>query len=1059
MNKKLKSLLGYRHDSPFKNEPYIDIQSNNIDMSQTDKDLILIPNKGKPIIAKAGSGGYLFPNASKVTEVPLYQQGGRVNKKTKEIQAILSADKKGQVYKPNLQKLGNIEFDSNTAKEGDNGQLIVTDINTGKDFGVVRNKDGSYTWYTPTNKKTYPNKFLRNNVEVEIPGLTKFLASFTDYDKAATIGDKVLQKLSYYSQNRPNGQMSEAERKYRQKLADKISTDNYDPRDVVKELTSKTEKNEGVFGKEFLNFYLGLPESDSSFVKSSYLPASANNSQTYYTLKDRNKLINSSINAYLNKFSPKQGTGKSGHNTVAYNKEVDLGDFTIGSGIDDKGEYLSIYDKWDIDPMNSDSKKYSGLENPDRKYVSSSYAPDIDALNNPFKIYDRIYLNELPKETVDKIKAQHEKAGITPMNNIKHQAGGVSMKPVSPFMDLKMFKNRYKLEQLPTYQMGGILDNYIKTLPEEQQNIFMGEFQSLEPEVQQEVLFMLGGKYQMGGTAEVEGDETAVTPDSELVEFKGKKHKDGGIKVDLPNGTRIYSEYSKAPQEIVEQVLGKKTKSKMSYADLSKKFPTKPYMEILSDDKSDEYEKNGAQLKLMNNLSKLDTIFYAQEAEKKQVERKFQQGGTFNGGKFGGSGQGVNFDWTNYTFPIGNSILNWQATDKNKSMVFSHPEEGGNFYTDEQPSLPGFSPIRDNTQYPWREPYPTVTTGVRLPLMEPKLNLTNVTDDKPASPPAKVRGKQSPAKSKPVPNSGDSDSNLLEIPLPFGQLPTANLSNRQVTSMGAPETSPTLNQGDSQNYSLEQTSDDKDYPKRSKENNFGISSKLAGTIADIGLALSDKLRVSEPTLYDRRKYPLFTRFVDFDDKEVQRMYDKGIQQIQNSNLPEAQKQAQVSELLSKYQDYQGKVDYNNLQRYEAKREGDTNKLQQYLDQNIDIKVADTQDYKERKARVDYLRDQFLAQRKSRVVNSLKAYADYADKINMANQLYTDNYTINPITGKISYRPTEQSKLSDTESLVAQYRQNANNKVSLPNGATLTMLNESTGIVTDSNGKTEVVKLK
>ena len=173
-----------------------------------------------------------------------------------------------------------------------------------------------------------------------------------------------------------------------------------------------------------------------------------------------------------------------------------------------------------------------------------------------------------------------------------YQAGGVSMKPVSPFMDLKMFKNRYKLEQLPTYQDGGILDNYIKTLPEEQQNIFMGEFQSLEPEVQQEVIFMLGGKYQMGGmegTAEVEGEETAVLPDSELVKFKGKKHKDGGIKVDLPNGTRIYSEYSTAPQEIVEQVLGKKTKGKMSYAELSKKFPTKPYMEILENEKSDEY--------------------------------------------------------------------------------------------------------------------------------------------------------------------------------------------------------------------------------------------------------------------------------------------------------------------------------------------------------------------------------------------------------------------------------------------------------------------------------------
>lgn len=1014
MNKKLKSLLGYRKDSPYKDEPYLVIESNNISMDNVDKDLILLPNKGRPVLAKANSGGYLFPNASQVKEIPLYQKGGQVNKKTKEIQAILSADKKGQVYKPNLQKLGNIKFDSNTAKEGDNGQLIVTDINTGKDFGVVRNKDGSYTWYTPTNKKTYPNKFLRNNVEVEIPGLTKFLASFTDYDEAATIGDKVLQKLSYYSQHRPNGQMSEAERKYRQKLADKISTDNYDPRDVVKELTSKTEKNEGVFGKEFLNFYLGLPESDSSFVKSSYLPSTADNSQIYFTLKDRDKLINSSVNAYLNKFSPKRGTGKSGHNTVAYNKEVDLGDFTIGSGIDDKGEYLSIYDEWDIDPMNSDSKKYSGLENPDRKYVSSSYAPDIDALNNPFKIYDRIYLNELPKETVDKIKAQHKKAGITPMDNIKHQTGGVSMKPVSPFMDLNMFKNRYKMPQLPTYQDGGILDNYIKTLPEEQQNVFMGEFQSLEPDVQKEVIFMLGGKYQMGGTAEVEGEETAVLPDSELVKFKGKKHDQGGIKVDLPNGTRIYSEHTKAPSEIVEQVLGKKVKGKMSYADLSKKFPTKNYMEILDNPDSDQYQKNSAQIKLMNNLSKLDTIFFAQEQEKKTQGRTFQQGGQI--------------DWTT-----------------------------GQIY---QP---------DTVQYPTihQEPYPTVSTGVRQILRNPKLDLTYDLDlpqvdivaqrSQPVQTASQVRGNQSKQRSKPNTNVAGDDSALLEIPLPFGQLPTADLTNAQIVSEEIPGQSPTLNDTTQSADEFQFTPDDKSYPERAKDRRFGISSKLAGTVADIGLALSDKLRVSEPTLYDRRKYPLFTRFVDFDDKEVQRMYDKGIQQIQNSNLPEAQKQAQIAEMLGKYQDYQGKVDYNNLQRYEGKREQDTNKLQSYLDRNVDIKVADTESYRERKARVNELRDAWNAQRKTRIVNSLKAYANYADQINYANQLYAENYTVSPITGLVKYKPNQQSELKDN--LLQQYAKNAQNKISLGNGLTGYQIGQKL-VVTNADGtKFEVVNIE
>jgi hypothetical protein len=50
---------------------------------------------------------------------------------------------------PNKQKIksSNIEFDSNKVRKGDFDQLIVKDINTGKDYGVVRNDDGSYDFW------------------------------------------------------------------------------------------------------------------------------------------------------------------------------------------------------------------------------------------------------------------------------------------------------------------------------------------------------------------------------------------------------------------------------------------------------------------------------------------------------------------------------------------------------------------------------------------------------------------------------------------------------------------------------------------------------------------------------------------------------------------------------------------------------------------------------------------------------------------------------------------------------------------------------------------------
>ena len=47
----------------------------------------------------------------------------------------------------NIQKLGNIAFDSNKARQSKvSDNLIVKDLNTGKDFGVLRQDDGSYSF-------------------------------------------------------------------------------------------------------------------------------------------------------------------------------------------------------------------------------------------------------------------------------------------------------------------------------------------------------------------------------------------------------------------------------------------------------------------------------------------------------------------------------------------------------------------------------------------------------------------------------------------------------------------------------------------------------------------------------------------------------------------------------------------------------------------------------------------------------------------------------------------------------------------------------------------------
>jgi len=77
------SKMGYADHSPFKHAPHLVINGGKIDMSNTSMDLKLIPDVGKPKIAKANSGIHNFPKASKVLEIPqvnpsFYRNGGIV---------------------------------------------------------------------------------------------------------------------------------------------------------------------------------------------------------------------------------------------------------------------------------------------------------------------------------------------------------------------------------------------------------------------------------------------------------------------------------------------------------------------------------------------------------------------------------------------------------------------------------------------------------------------------------------------------------------------------------------------------------------------------------------------------------------------------------------------------------------------------------------------------------------------------------------------------------------------------------------------------------------------
>lgn len=56
-----------------------------------------------------------------------------------------------------LQKLGDIRFYSDETRTAPEGYLIAKDVNSNKDFGVLRNQDGTYRFYDPNKDRLIAN--------------------------------------------------------------------------------------------------------------------------------------------------------------------------------------------------------------------------------------------------------------------------------------------------------------------------------------------------------------------------------------------------------------------------------------------------------------------------------------------------------------------------------------------------------------------------------------------------------------------------------------------------------------------------------------------------------------------------------------------------------------------------------------------------------------------------------------------------------------------------------------------------------------------------------------
>ena len=117
------------------------------------------------------------------------------------------------------------------------------------------------------------------------------------------------------------------------------------------------------------NLYLGIPQNNNTLEVSNQIPSkSTEKNKTYYKYNDetKNKLAKELID-WANTTSDEKGV-------LTDVKQFVMGDYTASKGKDKRGEYISYFDNWNLDPLGSQVKSLD--------------------FGKPFEMYDRIYVKK-----------------------------------------------------------------------------------------------------------------------------------------------------------------------------------------------------------------------------------------------------------------------------------------------------------------------------------------------------------------------------------------------------------------------------------------------------------------------------------------------------------------------------------------------------------------------------------------------------------------------------------------------------------------------------------------
>lgn len=148
--------------------------------------------------------------------------------------------------------------------------------------------------------------------------------------------------------------------------------------------------------------YLGIPKERRHFnkrlEKSKYKPTQGGENVTYYKLPQKtvdgrtilgdDHTYSGTTNTFVDNMVFDATYMNPGENKQQLNTE--LGYYTVGRGRDNKGDYVSYYDKWDINPFSGRLQNNTVLPSSIRKMLK-----DINLdFGVPVNIYDRIHFDD-----------------------------------------------------------------------------------------------------------------------------------------------------------------------------------------------------------------------------------------------------------------------------------------------------------------------------------------------------------------------------------------------------------------------------------------------------------------------------------------------------------------------------------------------------------------------------------------------------------------------------------------------------------------------------------------